>query len=278
MLRVALPDLPTAELFAAGLQTGPEQRRPAVVRVPAHQTAEVLAAGEADVALVPTLAVLRAPKAFSVVPGVALSAWDYPFARLLLRDGLGGGVATVAFDPREAQAVLLARLVLREHYGFAPAFVPVEAPTAAALGANDAVLVTGEAAVRSAVGADAEREGLDLGQEWYELANYPFVWGLFVTRAGEATPEVVRLLLSAVAAAEAQRGYWIRSREMPEPLHAFFAESLRLRLDDLATASLTELGEHFFSLGVLDELPEIPYADLPDAADEGPDEGPTPLV
>lgn len=280
MLRVALPDLPTADLFAAGLQTGPERLRAAVLRVPAHTAADVLAAGDADVALVPPLAVFRAPERFAVLPGVALSAWDYPYARLLLRGGLGAAVETVAFDPHEAQAVLLARLLLREHYGFAPRFVPVEGPTAATLTSADAVLVTGAAAVRSAVGDDAGTAALDLGQEWYELANYPFVWGLFVTRPGEATPEAIRLLLAATAAAEAQRGYWVRSREMPEVLHAFYAESLRLRLDDLATASLTELAEHFFSLGVLDEYPEIPYAALPDDAadDEGPDDGPTPLL
>lgn len=257
MIRLALPDAPFADPFAAAFGIGPESLRPEVVRLPAHETADALRSGNADVALVPSLAVLRDPAAFTVLPSAALSMWDFPYARLVLGGGVGEAVETVVLDPRDQQAVVLSALILREHYGATPAFRPLETPSLGDLDESDAVLFTGPDVPTLHVG---DRYAMDLGQEYYELLNYPLVWGLFVARSGAATPEQLRLVKAGAATAEASREAFVAAQERSEALRTFYAESLRFRLDDLATASLTELADLLFETGILDEVPTLPMA------------------
>ncbi|MCA0268904.1 MAG: ABC transporter substrate-binding protein [Bacteroidetes bacterium] len=261
MIRIALPDAPFADPFVAALGIGPERLRPEVVRLPAHETADALRRGDVDVALVPSLAVLRDPTAFAVLPSAALSMWDFPFVRLVLGSGVGAGIETVVFDPRDQQAVVLTALILREHYGATPAFRPIETPSLGDLDEADAVLMAGPDVPVLDVG---DRYAMDLGQEYYELVNYPLVWGLFVARSGAATPEQLRLVKAGAATAEASRAGYVAAQERSEALRAFYAESLRFRLDDLATASLTELADLLFEAGILDEVPTLPVAAFKD--------------
>ena len=263
-MTILLPDTRPADLLALGL----ERSGADVERLPEHELASRLLGGDADAALLPALAVLRAVDDLAVLPAVALSAWDYPYARLLLRADLGHTLKSVAFDPRHAQEVILTRAVLREHYGATPAFVPVEAATREALGTHDAVLTVGDAVPTLAHGPLS----LDLGQEWYELSNYPFVFGLIATRHGEATVELLHLVRQAARLAEALRPAWLQAREMPPHLHSFYADSLRFRFDDLAMAGLTEFSELLFAQGVLDEIPTVPLATFPDDAFEEDEE------
>ncbi len=209
----------------------------------------------------------------SVLPSVAVSSWSYPYARLLLKGDLGTPIASVAFEPTAQMEVVLARLVLREHYGIAPSFVPVPEASAALVGEYDAVLVTGP----SAPTVRAPGVALDLGQEVYELTQYPMVWALFVTRVGEATPEMLRAVKRAAAEAEANRSAWLRSMETTEALATFYGDDLRVRYDDLVTASLTEITDLLYQQNVLDDAPEIPLVVFADE-DVDDDEGLDPLV
>lgn len=261
MIRLALPDAPFADPFASAFGVGPERLRPEILRLPAHETADALRSGDADVALVPSLAVLRDPAAFTVLPSAALSMWDFPYARLVLRGGVGEAIQSVAFDPRDQQAVVLTSLILREHYGATPSFRPLDRPSLGDLDEADAVLLVGSDVPTLALGG---RYAMDLGQEYYELANYPLVWGVFATRSGAATPEQLRLVKAGAATAEASRAAFVAAQERSEALRTFYAESLRFRLDDLATASLTELADLLFETGILDEVPTLPMAAFKD--------------
>lgn len=266
-MRLLLPDSIVVEPLVSVL----EAEGVSMGRGPAYEALDVLLKGGADVALVPTLTVLRHLSDVDVLPGVALSMWDYPFARIVLRQGLDTPAKTLAVDPAAAQEAFLAHLLLSEHYGFTPQIVPVTRPDLGALDAYDAVLLTGDAVPLTAT----DHVALDIGQEWYELTNYPLPWGLFVTRKDAAIPPWRRALLDAVQTWEEQQALWLRAREMPEVLHSFFAEHLRFRFDDLAIAALTELRDYLFQRGALDEVADLPIADLPD--EEG-DEDRDPLL
>ena len=200
---------------------------------------------QVDVALLPTTLALACNEAITVLPEAAVSAWSYPFARLVLRHGIRR-VESVGFSADSAQEVLMARIVLQEHYGRCPAFVPrprEELPFAS----DDAALLIGSAV------PDDKAFGtiFDIGQEWYELAQYPMVWGLFVTLADAATPEMVATVKALARAAETLAGAW---PDRPE----FYAESLRLRFDNIAVASLTRIREYLYYYNVTNELGELP--------------------
>lgn len=264
-MHLGIPDVPPAEFFVAGTLAGPQAASVEVVRAAPVDLPGLLEERAVDVALVPTLTVLRDPGAYDVFPGVALSSWAYPYARLVLGEGLGEGVRRVAFDPRYVQEVLVARLVIREHYGFEPVFEPHPTPTPDELlnaGADAALLVGPDVPT-----FHTDRFALDIGQEWYEFANYPMVWGLFVAPRGAATKPQFETLLAMAADAEAHRAVWLRAHETNPALHAFYRDGLRIRFDDLAVASLTELRHHLYYHQALSDMPDILPVHFPDRDD-----------
>ena len=264
-MRLALWNEPAAAFFSAGLAdvTAP----PDVLRGSRSQCEQWLREGRVDVALLPSFSVLRQTDTFEVYPGVAFSSWKYPFARLVLREGLQRPVQSVTFGSAHAQEAFLARIILREHYKSEPTLLPrpVEDPQALlAIGADAVLLMGSEVPV-----LDVEGMTMDLGEEWYELVNYPMVWGLFAVRKEEAELAVFQKMRQAVRAAEERRADWLH--HTPEHLHSFYLEDLRLRLDDLATAGLTQFREYLFYYGVTADVPDTPFCTLPEDEDEEPE-------
>lgn len=274
-MNLAIWNYPPAEFMVSGFTSGRVKAPIDIERHTIPECEELLATGQVDVAMIPTLSVLRDPSRFEVLPAVALSTWSYPYARLVLKHGLEKPVQRVVYNPVCEQEAFVTRLVLKEHYRMEPAFVPLEGASQQELldAGEDATLV---------VGVDvpmwhSDALWMDIGQEWYELANYPMVWAFFATREGEASADLVRAVRENVHAAEQQRGLWVRAQETSATLHDFYSDDLRVRLDDLVLASLTEYRQYLYYYKVLDDMPEVIYAALPDddARDEG---GPEPLL
>lgn len=237
-MRLAAWPVAPAQALAAALVGGGTVTE--AVAVAPFEAAAALREKAADLALVPTLDVLRDPAAFALVPGAGLVGERCPTARLVVAGALDR-VKTVAFDPRLGQEAILTQLLLREHYGAEPVFVPVDpaTPLEARLAGHDAALVPVEQADEP-VGEG--RVVLDLGQEWTDLTLRPLVWGLLAARAGALDVETARALAEAVAAAppDAARHY-------------------QLTLDGYAHAGLEELVNHLYYHGVLEDLPALPF-------------------
>jgi predicted solute-binding protein len=265
-IQIAAWNYPPADLLTAGFMTGPLKGRAQIRRAPMETCERLLRDGEVECALLPTLNIIRNVDAFDVLPAVALSSWTYPFARLVLDHGLDTPIRRVAFDPTFEQETFLTRLGLREHYRMEPEFVALE-------GASIHELLDADADGHLLVGPTVptisfDRLTFDVGQEWYELAQYPMCWGLFATLKGQADPDLIRLVLSGVRASEKQRHVWIRAQETSQDLHTFYAEDLRLRLDDLVVASLTQYHEYLFYYDQVEEVRDLPFVFLPGEPEE----------
>ena len=272
-MRLALWDFAPSDYVAAGLQSGDALSQSVqIVRGSMREAEAMLRQGHVDVALVPTLRVLMDIGSFEVVPAVALSSWRYPYARIVLRGELGRSIESLSFDARYAQEVTLARIVLKEHYRAEPSFVPLPEVSRSELLARDedATLLVGPDVPSL---RDEQHYVMDLGQEWFELSNYPMVWGLFAMRRGEGAPHVVEQLRALVRSAEQNRRVWLRSQDMTESMHTFYHDDLRLRFDDLATASLTAFREYLFYYDVVDEVADLHVIEVPDEEDEGSADG-----
>jgi predicted solute-binding protein len=255
-MRLAVWPVDPARALAVALAGGGPVTE--AVEVAPFEAAAALREGHVDLALVPTLDVLRDPGAFALVPGAGLVGERCPTVRLVVAGPLDA-VRTVAFDPRYAQEVLLTQLLLREHYGAAPAFAPADpaAPLEARLAGRDAALVPADSPPRP--GGEPVGEGhvvLDLGQEWMELTLRPMVWGLLAASAGTLDAETARALGEAVAAAPADA----------------LAPHYQLTLDGYAQAGLDELVNHLYYHRVLDDLPALPFVEIPEGgAEAAPD-------
>ena len=216
------------------------------VEVEPHGARALLEAGRVDLALVPTLDVLRAPGALAVVPGVALAGERSPRRRLVVGSALDA-IETVGFDPRDAQESILTQLVLREHYGATPTFALADpaTPLADVLARQSAALVDF---------AEDLPEGtfvLDPGQEWTDLTLRPYPWGLVVGRAGTVEPALARRVRAAV-------------QESP-PTAALVQDGVgvyQLTLDGYAMDG-DQLAEMLFATGTLADIPAVPFVEIP---------------
>ena len=229
------------------------------VLVEPHAARALLDSEDADLVLLTTLDVLRAPDGLLVVPGVAL-AGERSDRRALVLDAALNEIETVAFDPRDMQEALLAQLLLREHYGNKPTFAlgTPGAPLDEWLDGADAALVPLD------VAAEAEAAGavvLDLGQEFVDLTIRPMPWGLVAARAGTLAPQHAAALADAARLADADD-----PRLSIDGVAAF-----QLTLDGYAMDGLEQLTELWFQTGTLEDVPDIPFAPTV-VADEPDDE------
>ena len=247
-MRLAIWPVPPARALASALADLVTE----VVEIEPHEARPALDSGGADLALVPTLDVLRGYTGLEVVPGIVLAGERSPRRRLVVGSQLDA-IETIAFDPRDAQEALLTQLVLREHYGSTAAFALSDpaTPLADVLRTSSAALVDYEDEVPSNAFV------LDPGQEWTDLTLRPYPWGLLAALEGT---------LSAVD------GPRLRAAAQEAPVNeALFHDGVgayQLTLDGYATDGLDQLADYLFATGTLSEVPPIPYLELPSNPDD----------
>ena len=140
------------------------------------ECADRLAAGDADIGIVPVVEVARQKLDYFPETGIACHG---PVRSILLvskaplRD-----IRTLAADAGSRTSVMLARIILAERYGVEPKITSQPADLASMLGASDAALVIGDAALRIEP-SSLPFETLDLGGEWNTLTGLPMVFAVW---------------------------------------------------------------------------------------------------
>jgi len=265
-MELATWNYPPAEFLVSGFTSGAVENPFDIKRYRPERCAARLVEDEADVALLPTMLALQASDAVDVIPSVGLVSWKYPYARLVWSGGLHDFPETIAYDRRVAQERVVARIVMHEHYEVDPTFVPYDdvPPTDLLNLDEDAALMVGP----NVPSLQPEPFEMDIGQEWYELANYPMVWGLYVTKRGQATDEMIEALIASAEAAEDNRDVWVQAQETSAALNTFYREDLRSGLDKLAIASLTEFRQYLFFYDVTEDIADLPFVYLDEDEDE----------
>ena len=143
--------------------------------------ADLLARGEAEVALVPVIEYQQLPDLL-VVPNVCIGARRAVRSVVLatrrrdLRE-----VRTVALDESSRTSAALVRIIFREFFGQEIETSPCRPDLKAMLAAHDAALIIGDPAMTFS------REHLrvyDLASLWRELTGHGFVFAMWMVRAG----------------------------------------------------------------------------------------------
>jgi chorismate dehydratase len=130
-----------------------------------------------DIALLPVIDYQRLPEA-RIVPSGGIGC-DGPtltvriFSRVPIEK-----ITTLACDVESHTSIALARIILAERYGITPQFIDSSAS------ANDAhaMLLIGDKVVTHQPPAMPHQ--LDLGAAWKDLTHMPFVFAVWITRAG----------------------------------------------------------------------------------------------
>jgi predicted solute-binding protein len=200
----------------------------------------LLLAGEVDVALVPSIELLRSTETFSVLPGTAFAS----------REGFRYVVLRKHRPVQEVRSILcsaetepfygLASIVLREQYESRTSLVRS--------GSADSELVMGR--VEEYDSADF----LDIGLEWFEMTGTPLSWGFFATRPGTdpnrpltALQELLGSILREAGNHASENGAIAEA-----DVHPF-----RAMFDPEVAEGVDELAHYLFYVGILDDIPAI---------------------
>jgi chorismate dehydratase len=146
--------------------------------------ADRLAAGELDVALIPSVEYLRgASLGYEIVPGIAIAARGAVRSVKLFSRVEFGRIRRLALDAGSRTSRVLARVWLDAEHGVRPdrietlpMGVPAQESTA------DAVLVIGDRAM--SVPDSSFHASVDLAEAWGAMTGLPFVFATWVARPG----------------------------------------------------------------------------------------------
>ncbi len=154
--------------------------------------AEQLAAGELDVALIPSVEYLRgASRGYEIIPGFAIAAHGPVHSVKLFSRVPWGRIERLALDAGSRTSQVLARIWLDARHQVRPARVE-DLPLGVSVleSTADAVLVIGDRAMQSA--REPFYDVVDLGEAWHTLTGLPFVFALWVVRRGRRSRRFAR--------------------------------------------------------------------------------------
>ena len=238
-MQLAFWDFPSTKCLEAAAQSLHRETE----KHSASYCADLLRQRQVDIALLPVTTVFTAVEEFDIIPGGAVSSWGYPFARLRVHQGLQQA-KVLKSSPDQKLEEFMARVILKEHYG-----------------RQVQVIFDGRADIEllpesTPLPRVDDPDILDLGQEWYELAQYPMVWGVYACLKGAGNDLMTQSLIELTKEAEIVAQEWGTRSDSPED--KFFGESLRLRLDDVTIAGLTAIREYMYYYGMTEDLVPLP--------------------
>jgi chorismate dehydratase len=224
--------------------------------------ATLLAAGEIDLGLVPSITYLSRP-GDRVVPDVSIAS-DGPVASVALFTRVPiRAVKSIALDTSSRTSVVLTRILCARKFEIAPSFVQRMPDLPSMVAACDAALVIGDPALF--VDHRALRlEKIDLGQAWTDLTALPFVWAFWAGRSDAADSAVVRLLQAArdrgVTDADAiANDYCAGDAARQAVARHYLRENMKYDLSSRALEGVTEYFREAAALGLVDRVRPLEF-------------------
>jgi chorismate dehydratase len=239
--------------LAWGLQHGPQRGTADLQFMLPARCSDALRAGLVDGALLSSIEFQRID-GLSVVPGVAIGSAGPVRSVLLISHCPMEEIRSLALDRASRTSACLAQIILRKRYGRAPAVNTCEPNLASLLRGGDATLLIGDPALVSSF------PGLrvyDLGEEWQELTNLPFVYAFWTLRKG-APPELAEILRQSATFGREHIEDIVRSEAQAlglplAVLRHYLTENLRYSFDERSVEGLRTFYRFAHELGLTAE-------------------------
>jgi chorismate dehydratase len=156
--------------------------------------ADMMAKGELEVALIPVIEYFRAG-VYSVVPNIAIASQGPVLSVTLFSRSPWPEIRRVALDEGSRTSAALTQVLLRKKYGVQPELCPLPLDRSAEDVDADAVLLIGDRAMHACL--PGFRYAFDLGQEWHDWTDLPFVYAAWAVRPGVDLGPVLDALYEA---------------------------------------------------------------------------------
>lgn len=157
----------------------------------------LLAAGEVDLGLVPSIDYLQAPD-YRLVPGVGIGSRGPVASVALFTRRPIEAVRRIALDTSSRTSVALVKVLCRHRFHIEPEFVPHGPDLGAMTRGSDAALLIGDPALEADPAAFGLRK-IDLGAEWTAMTGLPFIYAAWTGRPEALEPRRVAELQQAQA-------------------------------------------------------------------------------
>jgi len=225
--------------------------------------ADHLAAGELDVALVPSITLADHPE-WTVVSNACIGCRGPVLSVQVLFRVPPAQVGCLALDEGSRTSAVLALILLKQLYGIRPDLVSLPIGVSPADASADAVLVIGD----RAIGNDESTftEIWDLGDRWCRWAELPFVFAMWVARPGIETFELAAALNAARddgcrhldEIAQDQSA----AMQLPKELiYEYLHRNLYFRLDKDQLQGLDLFYQQAAILGLISTVPQVNFDD-----------------
>lgn len=218
-----------------------------------------LAAGQIDLALLPTIELARIPN-LVVVPGIGISSRGPAASVLLVTRKPLEEIRSVALDPESRTSNALVRVLFAEGWGGHPEFHEGSVDLGESLLLHDAAVRIGDKALFDPLPPGAH--AFDLGEAWTNRTGLPFVYAVWACPLGVLDRELYEILhaskrkgtrdLESIA-----RDYvWNGERDPEKSLH-YLTANIFYRFGAAELQSVRRFHESARRAGVTEREPEI---------------------
>jgi chorismate dehydratase len=246
------------------------------------ECAAKLAAGAADIGLVPVSALAFTPS-LAVIPGCAIASKDRVRSILLVvrhPDGIAADVSAVrrvALDTASRTSAVYTRILFQRFWQIEPAFVPHPPDLEAMLQDADAALLIGDPALFALEDREARqrRTGehlvyIDLAHEWHDLTGTVWVSAFWAVRpeaieasripAAQIIDDFQRSRDAGLAHIDALADEWSARIAVPrKTIRTYLSENIWYLLDEHCLAGLELFYRYGVECGALPLAPKIRF-------------------
>ena len=226
------------------------------------ENAQLLSAGEVDIAMVSPIDYARNSIEWEIVPGLGIASYGITgAAKLLFKQGLEN-ISTIASDLRFPTEMVVSQLVFLEKTGDKPKFVMHGVQPGIIPEKTDAVLLVGD----DALPVKTIQEGVfDISEEWNDIADLPLVHAVFAAKRETLSQASMAVLMQAHSYYSEHNDEIVRELSESkgidfERLQTHLNEEIRYTLDELDIDGMKEIFRHCFFHAMLDEIPEIVFS------------------
>lgn len=185
-LRVGIVNFLNSKPLAWGFLKGHHADLFAPSYHPPAMVARLLAQGNLDIGLIPSIEVQRIPN-LRVMPDMCVAAQHEVRSVLLVSRVPVEQIRRVALDTNSRTSATLIRILLRERWGLDPEYLHERPDPERMLAEADAALLIGDPALR----VDRDRYLIiDLAAEWKTLTGLPFVFAVWAVRPEVEIPDL----------------------------------------------------------------------------------------
>lgn len=223
--------------------------------------ADDLEEGDLDVALIPSVELLRNPD-YQIISNSCVATHGPVMSVKLFSRVPMGEIKTLALDEGSRTSAMLSRIMLHERCGVIPELEPLPLEKDCDFTNADAVLLIGDRAIHSPPGDFVDV--WDLGEEWLRWTGLPFVFAVWAARKETDLGPVEEAICQARDLG-LQRLEEIAAREAPlvgidfQTAHDYLVKNLYFRLGDAEKNGLKLFQKLALELGLIQERVDLVF-------------------